>query len=143
MAGDPEDRFVMDSSITMAWVFEDEHDPYALSVRDALPDYTPVVPSLFLWEVSNVLRTGVRRGRITDEKARAFIEQLHQTQFEVVSPAHFGDMKTVLDFALSMGLTAYDAQYVLLAQERNLPLASLDKEIQAAIKSLGIQRFEL
>jgi predicted nucleic acid-binding protein len=35
-------------------------------------------------------------------------------------------------------LTLYDAAYLELAQRRNLPLATLDGELRAAAKSLGL-----
>jgi hypothetical protein len=30
--------FVLDSSVTLVWAFEDETDPYAEAVADSLPD---------------------------------------------------------------------------------------------------------
>jgi predicted nucleic acid-binding protein len=35
-------------------------------------------------------------------------------------------------------LTVYDAAYLELAQRRNLPLATLDRELRVAAKSLGL-----
>lgn len=133
---------VLDSSVTMVWVFEDEDDTYALSVLDAMKSHIAVVPSLYFWEVTNVLTVAVRKGRLTEEAARAFMDDLSVMEFEVVTPSFMGDMKEVFDTARVFGLTAYDAQYLLLAQTLNLPLATLDQALLAAMDSLGIHRFD-
>ena len=48
----------------------------------------------------------------------------------------WGETLRVADF---FQLTVYDAAYLELAQRRNLPLATLDGEMRAAAKSLGLR----
>jgi predicted nucleic acid-binding protein len=43
-----------------------------------------------------------------------------------------------LSFADRFQLTVYDAAYLELAQRRNLPLPTLDRELRVAAKSLGL-----
>jgi predicted nucleic acid-binding protein len=45
---------------------------------------------------------------------------------------------TTLSLADRFGLTLYDAAYLELAHRRSLPLASLDKELCAAGRTLGV-----
>lgn len=60
-AGKPKDRLVLDSSITLAWSFEDESDPYADSVLDQLATTRALVPELRPLKVANALLMGERR----------------------------------------------------------------------------------
>ncbi len=138
----PDASFILDSSVALVWVFEDETDPWAMSVLDAMTGWTAVVPSLFFWEVTNVLIGAVRKNRIPLWKAQRFVEKLKVLNFEVVASLSPETSRTLFNFALAMGLTAYDAQYLLLAQTLDLSLATLNKEILAAMTALSIPRFE-
>jgi hypothetical protein len=60
------DGFVLDCSVTLAWFFKDEADPYAKAVRKALIDVGAVVPALWPLEVPNVLVLGERRRRCAE-----------------------------------------------------------------------------
>ena len=56
--------FVLDCSVTMAWVFPDEATDATDWLRDSLVESQAFVPSLWPVEVGNVLLTATRRGRI-------------------------------------------------------------------------------
>jgi predicted nucleic acid-binding protein len=132
---------VLDSSATLPWVFEDESTSYSEAVLDAMPGRIALVPSLYFWEVANVLSGAVRRGRIADSRARAFMAELDSFSFEVASPVRFADCQGVYDAAARHRLTIYDAQYLSLAQEHDLPLATLDRDLLAAMEALGIPHY--
>jgi hypothetical protein len=60
------DGFVLDTSVTVAWCFPDEHSPSTLAIlRSLAPDFQAVVPVLWPLEVANVLLVGERRRRST------------------------------------------------------------------------------
>ena len=46
--------FVLDCSVTMGWVLEDEKTDYTEAVLDSLAENRAIVPSLWELEVSNV-----------------------------------------------------------------------------------------
>ena len=52
------DRFVSDGSVTLAWLFHDEQDPYADAIISKLPHIEMLVPRLWHLEVANVLLVG-------------------------------------------------------------------------------------
>ena len=67
-------QFVLDNTVTMAWCFPDEATEFTetlLSRPSGLTD-SALVPALWLYEVVNVVELGARKGRIAEEKARAF-----------------------------------------------------------------------
>ena len=55
---------VIDSSITLAWLFDDERTPQADAVMRQVAKAGAVVPSLWRLEVANGLQSAVRRKRI-------------------------------------------------------------------------------
>lgn len=55
---------VIDSSITLAWFFEDERSDPADAVLRLVSESGAVVPSLWRLEVANALQMAVRRQRI-------------------------------------------------------------------------------
>jgi hypothetical protein len=66
----PRPALVLDSSLTVAWHFEDESSAYSEAVEDALAVKVAVVPSLWPLEVANALRMGERRGRTTESQGQ-------------------------------------------------------------------------
>ncbi len=58
--------FVLDSSVTFSWFFEDERSPATDQLLERLETETAAaVPSVWYLEVSNTLALAERRGRIT------------------------------------------------------------------------------
>lgn len=58
-------RFILDSSVALAWCLPDERDTYSVAVIDSLVKIDALVPSLWPLEVANTLTVSVRRGRCT------------------------------------------------------------------------------
>lgn len=58
------DGFVLDCSVTMAWCFDDEATPYAVSVQEQLADVRAVAPTIWPLEVANAILNGERRKRM-------------------------------------------------------------------------------
>lgn len=71
-------RFVLDNTVTMAWCFSDEATELTKTLLSRLSNLadSAIVPALWLYEVVNVTELAVRKGRITEEKARIFLESL-------------------------------------------------------------------
>lgn len=124
--------FVLDASVTMAWCFDDEANPYANSVLDRLTEDTAVVPSLWALEVANVLLVAQRRGRVTHEQVREIAGLLSVLPIaqEVSQPVQV--FANVLPLGEERGLSAYDAGYLELAIRLALPLATLDDRLREA-----------
>jgi predicted nucleic acid-binding protein len=130
---------VLDSSATLAWIFGGETTPALARVFDEIAERGAVVPSLWRLEIANCLTVGRRRGRIDEEFRRAALSDL--SLLDIVVDAHtdanaWGDTQ---ELAERFGLTLYDAAYIELASRRALPLATLDAEMRAAGRSLGLR----
>lgn len=69
-------RFILDTSLTLAWYFADEANPYADAVAQKLASAEAIVPSLWPLEVANALVIGERRKRSTAAQASTFLARL-------------------------------------------------------------------
>ncbi|HZB87609.1 MAG TPA: type II toxin-antitoxin system VapC family toxin [Terracidiphilus sp.] len=130
--------FVLDASLAMSWCFADESTPYSRAVLGVLTDTWAEVPALWLTEIANVLAVNERKGRIGAAIADAFLETLGALDIHVEQPVPPIDGRLLLPLVRRYRLTAYDAAYLELAQRRNLPLATLDKDLMTAARQAGI-----
>jgi predicted nucleic acid-binding protein len=128
--------FVLDASVTMAWCFEDETTPETDAVLDRLAGDPAVVPSLWEYEVANVLLVGARRGRLSEFQTVRFVSLLAKLPINVdlVPP----EITTLLAAGRRHQLSAYDAAYLLLAERDGIPLATCDEKLDAAARDAGV-----
>ncbi len=129
---------VLDTSVTMAWVYADEMSRPVREVFDQVTESGAWVPSLWRLEIANVLEMGVRRGR----HDAAFLEMTlaDLTLLSIQVDPHTNDRAwgATLRLAERHRLTAYDAAYLELALRRGLPLATLDRELRVAAKAENV-----
>ena len=131
--------FVLDCSLAMAWCFEDETSDYSEQVLGSLIDSRAVVPALWSVEMANALLVAERRKRLSHIKSMAFREYLSGFIIDVDDYLFKKPIEIILDLAKETGLTAYDATYLELAIRKNLPVATLDKELKQASRKIGIE----
>lgn len=130
-------RFVLDSSVTLSWAFAEEQNPNALRAEQLLETEAAdaVVPALWWYEIRNVLLVGERRGRITPARTAIFLRQIADLPIQIAPPP---DETILLDLARQTKLTVYDASYLAIAIQENIPLATLDDALSVAASSLGV-----
>ena len=129
---------VLDCSVAMAWCFPDESTPATNSLLKTLEHETAVVPGLWFLEVANVLSLAEKRKRLTPTKSAEFLKFLSAFELEVDHEAASRAFDYVLPLCRAHGLTAYDATYLELALRRRLPLATLDGDLRAGARALGV-----
>ncbi|MBM4034187.1 MAG: type II toxin-antitoxin system VapC family toxin [Planctomycetes bacterium] len=125
-------EIVIHGSAAAPWVLPDERTEHSERLLEQVVDdsHALVVPELWRYEMLNVLRTGVLSGRITEEQARKGLARIGSIPLELV-PTEAQGQGGILDTALSMRLTAYDATYLHLARSRGLDLVTADRELLA------------
>jgi len=135
-------KFVLDCSVTMAWLFEDQADRYTEAILKAMADAAALVPILWSYEVSNVLMVGERKKLVSMSQSTRFLELLHNLNISF-QPIH--DVKqeeNLLSKGRSFGLSSYDAAYLALAMSRGLPLATRDKALLQACEKSGVKVYK-
>lgn len=130
--------FVLDCSVTMAWVFPDEATEATARLRDLLEDDRAVVPSLWAIEVGSVLLAATKRRRIGVESWEELCAHLEALPIEVDPFSVSRVWGGALRLAHSYDLTVYDAVYLELALRRQLPLATLDQALGTAARTAGL-----
>ena len=130
---------VVDSSMALAWCLRDEGTGATAAVlRDVIRDGA-VAPSLWRLEVGNALQTAIRRKRITAEVRDSALADLRALEIVIDDETDARAWSRTLRLAEQHGLTLYEAAYLELADRRGLPLASLDKALCTAAKTLGVR----
>ena len=135
MSGAPP-AFVLDSSVALGAFFEDEQDPYSLSVWHSMAEARAVVPALWHLEMGNILSRALRAGRISqaalDESwQRLDAVGLHELPLQ-------GNARHWTQRATDWGLTTYDACYLDTALAQRLSLATKDKQLADAARRIGV-----
>lgn len=121
---------VIDSSVAAAWFLPDEssEDSRRLAAAVGYAKVQAIVPELWHYEVLNVLRIAVMRGRISQQEAKAAMAEIEVLRLESVPALDQGNA-AILAAATEHGLTAYDAAYFALADARGAQLVTGDDHL--------------
>ena len=130
--------FVLDASVALAWCFEDEKNPYADSVLYALDNSEGLVPSIWSFEVANVLALSERAGRLDLPRSAWFIRFLNDLPILVDERSSSRAFGETIALARAQNLTVYDAAYLEVALRVGARLATQDNALRAAALKLGV-----
>ena len=124
--------FVLDASVTLSWLLDDEINAKADQALHALAELGAIVPTLWHMEVRNAMLMAVRRNRITLDDTKIRLASLKD--LPIVT-----DLEPQFDAAFDLGnqytLTLYDAMYLELALRKQIPLVTLDGYLNKAATS--------
>jgi predicted nucleic acid-binding protein len=127
--------FVLDSCVTAVWALADEDSTIAEAAALRLKQEAAIVPSVWWYEIRNLLVVNERRRRLTANDSALFLSLISAYPIRI-EPAE--DEQTIFQFARQYGLSFYDAAYLAVAHRHRAPLATLDKALQAAALAAGI-----
>lgn len=136
--------FVLDNSVTMRWFFGDgkpQELAYASKVLDEMKHVSALVPVTWGLEVANVIVKAEAKAWVTEARSEAFLAMLGDVDIEVDSATFAYALSDTLQLARRYKLSAYDASYLELALRSNMPLATLDEDLQKAAKKAGVKKF--
>jgi predicted nucleic acid-binding protein len=144
-------QLVIDSSVALKWILRDEE---ALAEADLLLQdlltgkLTFSVPTLFDYEITNVLKVAVARDRISELNAQLALEKFGLYTIERVNFLPLQD--ATFKLAVKHNRSAYDSAYVALAQTRGVWFFTGDKRLFNAVnhsldwvKWIGDYQFDL
>ena len=116
---------VIDASALVAILFGEEG---AEAVVSKVDDAELIAPTLLDYELANVCLVKLRR----ENTQRSKLLKIYAARNEIDITRLDVDADAVLALAEATGLTAYDANYLWLAQSQNAELVTLDKKLEAA-----------
>jgi predicted nucleic acid-binding protein len=129
-------NIVIDTSAILAVLLA---EPEKQAVVDVTMGTIVCAPASLRWEVGNAATAGVKRHRLTPERARQLI-----TDFEQVTIRELAvDLRRTVDLGLELGIYAYDAYILEAARSSGFPLLALDVSIRRNAKKLGLSLVEL
>lgn len=124
---------VVDANVILYLQVKGEETEQARAVYRRDPDW--IAPRLWRSEFRNVLVIYLRRGILSLEQARDTIQRAERAMrgrdFDVVSAS-------VLKLAAESGCSAYDCEYVSLAQDSGVPLVTSDSELLSKFGSTAV-----
>lgn len=128
----------VDVNVVAYLLIQGESTELAQAVWHRDPDW--YVPLLWRHEYLNVLATYVKAGGATLEEAEA----LWGDALRLLAPGEREvHMESALALAAEKGISAYDAQYVVLASSLGVPLVTADRRLRQAFPGqiLAMQEF--
>lgn len=122
---------VVDTNIIAYFVIGSDHTLEAEAVFTADPDWS--APLLWKSEMRNLLTIYLRRKEMTLDDACTTMDKAKRTvqgrEFEVRSDR-------VLKLSEASGCTAYDCEFVSVAQSLDIPLVTADRKVLAAFPDI-------
>ncbi len=129
-------RFVLDSSLAIAFVLKDEATAATDRILDSFGQGAMAyVPALWRWEVANVTVMAERRSRISSAEGHRHLTRLKGLPIEVDEAAFDEAWSATYLLAQKHKLTIYDSAYLETAIRCGVALGSLDAELRAAAKA--------
>lgn len=128
---------VLDSSVALKWIFADEDGAeHAVRVRDEHVAGTNeiAVPSLFFYEIANVLATKVRLSPEEALEAFELISAFELNVHELDSP----DYLEAMTLAMGHRISVYDASYHVLANRLGCRFLTADRMFWEKVKGMGV-----
>lgn len=131
--------FVLDNSVALAWCFEDEQTPAVMDLLDRVTETGASAPLLWPLEALNGLIVAERRRRLNAAKRTQLATFLHELPITLDLETADRAWEVSARLAERFKLSVYDAAYLELAQRRQLPLASLDRDLRIAATASGVE----
>ena len=115
---------VVDTNVIVNLTLQTEEYPAASTLLDVDPQW--YAPYLWRSEFRNALTLYMRHRNLSIEEARDAMKASEELMY---GREMFVDPMTILDLVASSTCTAYDCEFVALAQELRVPLVTTDKQI--------------
>lgn len=131
---------VVDASVALKWVLDDEElIDQAIAIRDGAVegDFRMIAPSHWVYEVTNGLVFALRGHRVDAAFADEALATFDDVGVWLVDPEPLHVLRT----AVRLGITAYDAAYVALAEAVGCPCWTADRDLSEACSGRDDVRF--
>ncbi|MGD9597515.1 MAG: type II toxin-antitoxin system VapC family toxin [Steroidobacteraceae bacterium] len=128
---------VIDASVALGWLLDDERTASSLQWLDQLRYQRAIVPAFFWLEVGNALHVAVRRKRLAQPPLTVF-DSLRRLPITADTESPAIAAREAIDLAARYDITVYDSAYLELALRTRSSLATHDAALAAAARQAGI-----
>jgi predicted nucleic acid-binding protein len=121
---------VVDASIAVSWLFEDESDELGRDSSKRVLREGALVPPIFPAEIANALLMAYRRRRVPRGGMREALDRFRQLPIRIDSRGY--EFSLEIELAERHKLTAHDAMYLALAKRHRAALLTRDAALTRA-----------
>jgi predicted nucleic acid-binding protein len=131
--------YVYDASFVGALIIPDEQNSRIDALHAAVAEDEYIfIPQLLWYEISNIFKKLVLRGRYTYDEVLSFIPRLSAIRLTGDAESGIGYTEKLLRIAQEYDLSAYDAAYLELAGRKKAVLCTTDGGLQRAADRYGL-----
>ena len=131
---------VLDASTPLGWMLDRPIPASASQTRNLIiAGATPIVPALWIHEVSNAIVMAERRKRLNSGQVAALVSDFEKFLQIVEFDPMAVRASALIATAQRTHLTVYDATYLELASRRRVPLATLDDKLRHVARRDGLE----
>ena len=129
-------NIVIDTSAILAVLLD---EPEKTAVVEKTMGTILSAPASLRWEVGNAATAGVKRRRLTPERARQLVNDFEHVMIRELAI----DLRRAVNLGLELGIYAYDAYILETARSSGFPLLALDGPIRQNAKKIGLPLVDL
>ena len=131
--------YVFDASFVSALIIPDEKNQQVDKMYSKIENEDErYAPHLLWYEITNVFKNLVRRGRFTGNEIMQFYPRLGAINFKCDYSTGIDYSRKLLSLCNDYNLSSYDAAYLELAERKNAALCTLDENLRKAAKKYGV-----
>jgi predicted nucleic acid-binding protein len=127
---------VADTSAILAVLLD---EPAKEAVVEATMGCVLCAPASIRWEVGNAATAGVKKRRLTPERARQLVRDFEKVTIQALDV----EVQRAVDLAIELGLYAYDAYILEAARSSGYQLLALDGAVKSSARKMGLPLVEL
>jgi predicted nucleic acid-binding protein len=130
------ETLVIDASIAVKWLIEEDGTPRALALRKRAK---LIAPDLLVGECANIFWKKVQRGELSQEEALLAARILQAAEIELAPTRSL--LESAARLAIELGQPAYDCIYLALAVDRRCRFATGDQRLLRKLREEHQGRF--
>jgi predicted nucleic acid-binding protein len=126
---------VIDASVAVKWVIEEEGTTEALALRDR----ALAAPDLLIAECANILWKKVRRNELSEQEALFAAGLLARADIELMAMRPY--LEAAVRIAVALDHPAYDCIYIALAEAEELRFVTADMSLLGKVGQQASARY--
>ena len=126
---------MVDASVAVQWFAREPGSEVAAALVEG--NQPLVAPDIMPLEVANALWKKLRRGDVPAGDLQPAVTRILASDITLIPTLNLLERAVRLAFEISHPV--YDCVYLVLAEERGAPLASIDERLRAAARARGLR----
>ena len=130
---------MVDASVAVQWFAREPGSEASAALVEG--NQPLVAPDIMLLEVANALWKKLRHGDVPAADLQPAVTRILASDITLVPTLTL--LERAVRLAVEINHAVYDCVYLVLAEERGAPLASIDERLRAAARARGLRVWRL